>query len=67
VWDKKFPCGAQRRLSGFQLSATDVSWTAGSGAVIEGPMGSPLLLMTGRTASLPELGGTGLAQLAGTA
>jgi len=63
VWNKGFPYGAQRRLRGLRLSATDAAWTAGSGPTIEGPTGALLLLMTGRTASVPELSGTGLAQL----
>jgi len=63
VWNKGFPYGAQRRLRGLRLSATDAAWTVGGGPTIEGPTGALLLLMTGRTASVPELSGTGLAQL----
>ena len=31
VWNKGFPYGAQRRLRGVRLSATDAAWSAGSG------------------------------------
>jgi len=66
VWSMGFPYRAQRRLHGLRLSATDVAWTAGSGQLVEGPMGALLLLMTGRTASVAELSGAGVAQLTGT-
>lgn len=63
VWGKSFPYGAQRRLRGVRLSATDVDWTVGEGAPVEGPVSALLLLMTGRTASLPELSGAGVTRL----
>lgn len=66
VWHQGFPHSPQRRLRGVRLNATDGAWTVGSGPTIEGPMGALLLLMTGRTASVPELRGAGLAQLSGT-
>lgn len=63
VWRVKFPFRARRKLAGFQLSATDIPWTVGAGPSIEGPIEAILLLLTGRTASLPRLGGAGAMQL----
>lgn len=63
VWRKGFPFHARTRLRGFRLTATDVSWSVGQGLAIEGPIESLLLLLTGRTASLPQLSGRGLASL----
>lgn len=65
VWRKSFPYGAQRRLRGVRLLATDADWSAGSGRPVEGTAGALLLLMTGRTASVPELRGPGVQLLAG--
>jgi uncharacterized protein (TIGR03083 family) len=65
VWHRSFPFHARRRLAGFRLSATDIRWTVGDGPTIEGSMGAILLLLTGRTVSLPELTGDGV-RLAGS-
>jgi hypothetical protein len=49
---------ARRRLRGVRLVATDVEWTAGSGAEVTGPIDALLLLLTGRVAAaLPRLTG----------
>ena len=58
-WTMRF-FGARRRLAGLYLSATDVSWSAGEGAPVEGPIASLLLVITGRSAGLAELSGEGL-------
>lgn len=65
VWSMGFPFRARRRLAGFRLVATDTDWFAGSGEVIEGPIGALLLLVTGRDAALHELTGPGAEQLRG--
>lgn len=46
-------------LEGFRLSATDVSWAAGEGPEIRGPIAALLLLLTGRRAGLGRLTGDG--------
>jgi uncharacterized protein (TIGR03083 family) len=63
VWTMGWPFWARRRLSGFQLQATDVEWTVGSGARVQGPIAALLLLLTGRPAALPRLSGAGLPEL----
>jgi uncharacterized protein (TIGR03083 family) len=65
AWDVGFPFRARKRLAGFRLAATDVDWTVGSGAPIEGPISALLLLVTGRDAALDELTGEGVGALAG--
>jgi uncharacterized protein (TIGR03083 family) len=64
AWSMGFPFGAQRRLRGLRLVATDASWSAGSGAPVEGPVSALLLLVTGRRAGLARLTGAGAARLA---
>jgi uncharacterized protein (TIGR03083 family) len=64
VWRIGFPFWARRRLSGLRLEATDVDWSVGEGAPVEGPVGSLLLLLTGRRAALERLTGEGAARLA---
>ena len=64
VWrHRSFPFGARKRLGGYRLTATDVQWSVGEGAAVQGSMGAILLLLTGRTVSLPELSGVGAGQL----
>jgi uncharacterized protein (TIGR03083 family) len=46
-------------LQGFRLTATDVPWSVGQGREIHGPIAALLLLLTGRLAALPQLGGDG--------
>lgn len=65
VWRMGWPFWAKRKLSGFRLIATDVEWAAGFGAAeVRGPIDALLLLLTGRTASVPRLSGDGVAALA---
>jgi uncharacterized protein (TIGR03083 family) len=64
-WTMGFPFHARRRLAGLRLTATDADWTVGSGPTVEGPIGSLLLVLTGRTASLGELSGEGLPAMLG--
>ena len=65
VWPNLFPWRAERKLRGFRLAATDCSWTAGEGVLIEGPIAAILLLLTGRPAGLAQLAGPGAADLRG--
>jgi len=66
VWRRSFPFKARKRLDGLRLTATDVVWTVGDGATVRGSMEALLLLLTGRTASVPELTGEGVGRLVGT-
>jgi uncharacterized protein (TIGR03083 family) len=65
VWSWSFPFRARRRLRGLHLRASDVSWEAGRGLLVEGPVAALLLLMTGRTATLPAVTGDGADMLRG--
>ena len=55
--------GSKRRIEGLNLRATDTEWTHGTGPLVEGPMLSLLLAMTGRAAALDDLMGDGVATL----
>jgi len=59
VWPDLFPWRAARKLGGFRFAATDCSWTAGAGQLVEGPIAAILLLLTGRNAALSQLSGPG--------
>jgi uncharacterized protein (TIGR03083 family) len=59
TWRMGFPFHARKRLRGFQLSATDVDWSAGEGVRIEGTIAALLLLASGRPAVLHRLTGPG--------
>jgi uncharacterized protein (TIGR03083 family) len=63
VWTMGWPFWARRRLAGFRLTATDAECTVGSGAEVRGPIDALLLLLTGRTVSLPRLTGDGVRNL----
>ncbi|MEV6773327.1 maleylpyruvate isomerase family mycothiol-dependent enzyme [Nocardia sp. NPDC051030] len=58
VWEMKH-FRAKERFADYRLVATDTAWSAGSGALIEGPIAALLLLTTGRNVSLPQLSGAG--------
>ena len=60
VWPNLFPFRAARRLAGIRFAATDCPWTAGEGTAVQGPIGSILLLLTGRPAALEQLSGPGV-------
>lgn len=64
LWQIGFPFHARRRLRGFRLTATDVDWTAGDGAEVQGPIAAILPLLAGRAATLARLGGDGAPVLA---
>jgi uncharacterized protein (TIGR03083 family) len=63
VWAVSFPFRARRRLAGFRLTATDISWQRGDGPPVTGPIGAVLLLLTGRPAALARLSGSGVAHV----
>ncbi|MGN0126303.1 maleylpyruvate isomerase family mycothiol-dependent enzyme [Glutamicibacter soli] len=63
VWRLPFPFYARRKLAGYRLQASDASWSAGEGALVEGPMEALLLLLTGRNAWLGRLDGPGAERL----
>lgn len=64
LWSMGWPFWARRRLRGLRLAATDAGWTAGRGALVEGPIDALLLLLTGRThAAVPSLTGPGIHHL----
>jgi len=63
VWPSLYPWRAGRKLSGFRLTATDCSWSAGDGLPVEGPISAILLLLTGRQAGLAQLSGPGVLEL----
>jgi uncharacterized protein (TIGR03083 family) len=48
IWYEDRYFGARTRLAGYRLTATDTSWSAGQGSLVEGPIDALLLLMTGR-------------------
>jgi uncharacterized protein (TIGR03083 family) len=55
--------GTKKRIAGLTLRSTDSPWSSGEGSVVEGPMLSLLLAMTGRRAALDDLAGEGLSTL----
>ena len=55
--------GAKKRIADLQLAATDLSWTTGTGPLVEGPAMSLLMAMTGRKTHLDDLSGPGLETL----
>jgi uncharacterized protein (TIGR03083 family) len=57
------PLPAVRKVRRFTLVATDVTWSAGTGPQVSGPMGALLLIVCGRTAALPQLSGDGVPAL----
>jgi uncharacterized protein (TIGR03083 family) len=63
VWQMGWPFHARRRLGGLTVSATDGTWTVGSGPEVRGPAMALLLLLTGRTeAAAPRLEGPGVVE-----
>lgn len=48
-----------KRTKGLRFEATDVDWSAGDGALVEGPAEALLLAVTNRPVALGDLGGDG--------
>lgn len=63
VWSKDRMFHAAKKLTGYRLSATDVVWSVGAGAPVNGPIASMLLMLTGRLVDLPLFSGDGAAIL----
>jgi hypothetical protein len=59
VWSSGRMFHARRRFTGYRFLATDTDWTAGHGAEVTAPISGLLLLLTGRTAGLTSLSGSG--------
>lgn len=57
------PPPSTRKMAGLRLTATDISWSAGHGPTVQGPMAALLLVCCGRAAALPRLSGDGVAEL----
>jgi uncharacterized protein (TIGR03083 family) len=57
--------GAKNRVAGLTLKATDQDWTHGSGPLVEGPLLSLVLAMTGRGDHVSDLTGPGVETLQG--
>ncbi|MDX8140763.1 maleylpyruvate isomerase family mycothiol-dependent enzyme [Lentzea sp. BCCO 10_0061] len=57
LWRIGFPFHARRRLAGHRLVATDADWAVGEGAEISGPIEALVMLLAGRTATIPRLTG----------
>jgi uncharacterized protein (TIGR03083 family) len=51
--------GTKRRIDGLTLTATDTTWTHGSGPTVTGPAIALLMAMTGRKTALDDLTGDG--------
>jgi uncharacterized protein (TIGR03083 family) len=58
------PLPAARKVAGFRLTASDISWSAGEGPEVKAPMGAILLVCAGRLAALRQLSGEGARDLA---
>ena len=58
------PLPSARKVAGFRLIATDVSWSVGDGPEVRAPIGVILLACAGRLAALPQLSGEGAPDLA---
>lgn len=61
VWQRSgWPFFTPRRLRGFQLTATDADWSAGSGTPLSAPIAAILLASTGRPVALASFTGNGV-------
>ncbi|MDX8035517.1 maleylpyruvate isomerase family mycothiol-dependent enzyme [Lentzea sp. BCCO 10_0856] len=57
LWRIGFPFHARRRLAGHRLVATDADWSAGEGTEVSGPIEALVMLLAGRSATIPRLTG----------
>lgn len=57
LWQTGFPFHARRRLTGHRLVATDADWSAGEGTEVSGPIEALVMLLAGRSATIPRLTG----------
>ena len=63
VWSNGRMFHARRAFAGYRFVADDVEWAVGQGREVQGPIGSLLLLLTGRLVALAQLTGPGVADL----
>ena len=63
AWALRWPWNSRRRFAGLRFTATDIAWTVGDGAPVQGPAEALLLVLTCRDAGLPRLTGNGVATL----
>ncbi|GAB4586000.1 maleylpyruvate isomerase family mycothiol-dependent enzyme [Nocardia sp. IFM 10818] len=63
VWHGGFPFHARKKFGAYHLTATDCTWTAGTGPTVEGSVTTLLLLITGRHPAPGRLTGPGAAEL----
>jgi uncharacterized protein (TIGR03083 family) len=57
LWRHAFPFRSRKQLAGHRLVATDVNWSAGGGAEVSGPIQALVMLLAGRSATIPQLTG----------
>jgi uncharacterized protein (TIGR03083 family) len=57
LWRHGFPFHARKRLAGHRLVATDTDWSVGEGAAVSGPIQALVMLLAGRSATIPQLTG----------
>ncbi|PWK82888.1 uncharacterized protein (TIGR03083 family) [Lentzea atacamensis] len=57
LWQIGFPFHARRRLAGHRLVATDADWSTGEGTEVSGPIEALVMLLAGRSATIPKLTG----------
>jgi uncharacterized protein (TIGR03083 family) len=57
LWRMGWPFHARRKLAGHRLVATDTDWSAGEGTEVSGPIDALVMLLAGRTATIPRLTG----------
>jgi uncharacterized protein (TIGR03083 family) len=57
------PLPLARKLAGYQLTATDVDFSFGTGPQVTGPIAALLLVCSGRLVALPRLSGPGAEEL----
>jgi uncharacterized protein (TIGR03083 family) len=57
------PLPSARKMAGIRLTATDITWSYGTGPEVRGPIAALMLISTGRTVALQTLTGPGAAIL----
>ncbi|MTD53424.1 maleylpyruvate isomerase family mycothiol-dependent enzyme [Amycolatopsis pithecellobii] len=57
LWDIGFPFHARRAWAGHRFTATDVKWSVGEGTEVSGPIKAVVMVLAGRTATVPRLTG----------
>jgi uncharacterized protein (TIGR03083 family) len=62
IKDHRFYKTSKKR-AGLKLRATDADWSAGEGALVEGPIEAIVMALMGRTSALADLAGDGVETL----